>query len=69
MQKSSTLKGAVVILLVALVSYITWNNGQSTTVEQKLRLLQTYQTSTTRTANIGKYCEANTDRSSLVTVG
>lgn len=63
------MKGVVVIVLVALVSYIAWNNGQSTTVEQKARLLQTYQTSTTRTANIGKYCEANTDRSSLVTAG
>lgn len=68
MKKSSTLKGAAVLLLVALVSFVAWdNNQQPLTATTTERLLTTYQTSATRSANIEKYCVNGADRTSLVT--
>jgi hypothetical protein len=68
MKKSSTLKGTAVLLLVALVSFMAWDNNQdplpATTTE---RLLTAYLTSSTRSANIAKYCVNGVDRTSLVT--
>jgi hypothetical protein len=68
MKNSSTWKGAAVLLLVGLVSYMAWDNTQeplaSTTSPQRLL---PYQTSATRSANIEKYCVNGVDRTSLVT--
>lgn len=68
MKKSSTLKGAAVLLLVGLVSFMAWDNTQKplSTNTSPERLLP-YQTSATRSANIGKYCVNGVDRTSLVT--
>lgn len=69
MKKSSTLKGVAVLLLVGLVSFMTWDNSQETPTiaPSSERLLQTYLTSTTRTANVAKYCVNGVDRTSLAT--
>lgn len=68
MAKSSTVKGIVVLLLVALISLAVWDSS-SETLEARKRLLPsgTYQTNSTRTNNVQSYCAAYTDRTTLAT--
>lgn len=64
MSKSTLLKTCALLLLLALLSLAVWDNTESL-APPKQRLLLTYQTSSTRSSNIGNNCPANLDRSTL----
>jgi hypothetical protein len=68
MNKSSTSKGIIILLLVGLISFFAWDNTQKA-VPVKVRFLSGYQTSSSRTNNVQTYCPANIDRTTLVSSG
>jgi hypothetical protein len=63
--KSTLIKSLSLFLLAAIVSLAVWSSPQQATVPQKARLLQNYQTSSSRSSNVNSYCPANLDRSTL----
>lgn len=63
--KSTLIKSLALFLLAAIVSLAFWSIPQQATIPQKARLLQNYQTSSTRTSNVNNYCPANLDRNTL----
>ena len=70
MSKSATAKGALLVLVVSLLSVAVWSNTQDDQ-SPKERLLAattvtTYVVNSTRTSNYGKYC-SGLSRTTLVT--
>lgn len=66
--KSRYTKASLGLLVVLLVAYLSWDTTQGPSSPSVTpRLLQTYLTSSTRSANVGKYCKVGVDRNSIAT--